>query len=107
MTGGADGVVKVFNYETGKMLAHLRTHADSVEGVQFAEKSVPLLNSDNICTSGCAGMGRGVRRVAIRLPLRPCAQSIRLLSIGVDLFFFSLRLKLVASCSVDGKIKVW
>ena len=26
--------------------------------------------------------------------------------VGVDLFF-SLRLKLVASCSVDGKIKVW
>ena len=38
VTGGQDGVVKVFNYETGKMLAHFRSHADSVEGVQFAAK---------------------------------------------------------------------
>ena len=57
MTGGADGVVKVFNYETGKMLAHLRTHADSVEGVQFAEKSVPSPNSGGICVNGCARAG--------------------------------------------------
>lgn len=54
ITGGADGIVKVFNYETGKMLTQFRKHEDSVESVAFAPK-----------------------------------------------------LKLAASCSVDGKLKVW
>ena len=106
-------MVKVFNYETGKMLAHLRTHADSVEGVQFAEKSVPSPNSDGICANGCAKArgGEESRRETVAICLRSLwrvlngsARSRRLA--GVDLCV-SLRLKLVASCSVDGKIKVW
>lgn len=79
MTGGADGVVKVFNYETGKMLAHLRTHADSVEGVQFAEKSVPAPNSDALVAA--QGWGEACD-VAIRLPLRPGAQRLRMFSLS-------------------------
>jgi WD40 repeat protein len=54
-TGGADGIIKVFSYDTGKMLANFRGgHTDSVEGLSFAPK-----------------------------------------------------LKLIASGSVDGKVKIW
>ena len=49
ITGGHDGVVKVINYETGKTLHHFKQlHADSVEGVQFAAKSVKEANYSDI-----------------------------------------------------------
>jgi WD40 repeat protein len=53
-TGGADGIVKIFSYDSGKMLAQLRTHADSVEDVQFAPKSVSTFG---------AGCDRGIELI--------------------------------------------